>query len=90
MLLLGAVHEATGVSRRFGKCRCCVAAYGARAAGDDASRRIPRHPITRVDRRPTQRSAAGSEGDGLRRGRERDDRLPLGRGPLAPYQKHSR
>ena len=46
MLLLGAVHEATGVSRRFGKCRCCVAAYGARAAGDDASRRIPRHPIT--------------------------------------------
>src|SRR5262249_36933857 len=51
----------------------------ARAAGGDAGNRVPQQPIARRVCRPPARVPPGPQGERLCRGRERGDRIPLGR-----------
>src|SRR5262249_32261687 len=64
-----------GAARR----RSGVAARGARAAGGDAGDRLPQHPIARRVRGAAAWVPPGPERRGLCRGRERRDRIQLGR-----------
>ena len=72
------VHHA---SRRRGG---CVAARCACAAGGDPRRRLPALRITRHICTHRGGGSPRSEGSGLRRGPERDDRIPLGGWSLRP------
>jgi putative tryptophan/tyrosine transport system substrate-binding protein len=56
-----------------------VAARGARAAAGDAGDRVTRQQVGRGGHRPTARISPRLERSRLCRGRERSDRLPLGR-----------
>ena len=56
-----------------------LAARGARAAAGDAGDRISSSRIARRIRGPSARIPPGPERTGYRRGRERGDRIPLGR-----------
>ena len=60
----------------------CVAARGERAAAGDAGDRVPRRQIAWHDRGPSARISPRPERHRLCRGRERSDRIPLGRGSI--------
>src|SRR5262245_17064536 len=77
----GGDYETPGV-HHAGRRRSGVAVRGARATGGDAGDRISPWGIAcRLDG-PAAWISSGPEGRGLRRGRERGDRVPLGGGAV--------
>src|SRR5262249_9338673 len=82
VLTPGGDYEAPGVHHAGRRRGSSVAARGARAAGGDAGDRISPWGIAcRLDG-PAAWISSGPEGRGLRRERERGDRVPLGGGAV--------
>src|SRR5262245_39269359 len=77
---LGSGNAAARLHQAFGWRGGNLAARGARATAGHAGNRIPQQPIAqRVLREQSTRISPGPEGNWLYRGRERGDRIRVGR-----------